>query len=263
MKLESPAAGLVAAASLLVLVASCGTGIRTKASFEVDAGDVENGDVGGGDVGEGDAESGDTESAIVGSEDARGGDVGNGDVDSGDAGSEDDGDGETFVRQTVDGRLGGVLQLQEATLEVCKGCLSGEATIVLRRYESISHLGAHSPVFEIELPSPDTFINDPKISIATTSPPPKAVIGFLISNDEVEQWIPDSPATPPVCDDGVVCGPVQTGSFTNPQNSPANATTKVMFAIIHLCDSTSECDSQEACSSRACQECQAGSECNP
>jgi len=146
---------------------------------------------------------------------------------------------------------------------VCKGCLSGEAVIVLRRYETISHRGAQSPVFEIEIPSPDTFINDPKISIATDSPPPRAVIGFLISNDDVEQWIPDSPATPPVCDEGVVCGPVQTGSFTNPQSTPAYATTKVMFAIIHQCDSTSECDSQEGCSSRACQECQAGSECNP
>jgi hypothetical protein len=134
---------------------------------------------------------------------------------------------------------------------------------VLRRYESINHKGARSPVFEIELPSPDTFINDPKMSIATASPPPKAVIGFLISNVDVEQWIPDSPAIPPVCEAGVVCGPVQIGSFTNPQGNPAYATNAVKFAILQQCESTPECGSQETCSSRACQECQAGSQCNP
>ena len=285
---ETLTARLLVAVAVLALAASCGTGIRSRAATDVgegdagigdvrsgDAGsgdaqgrdarggDVGSGDVGSGDTGSGDAEGGDAGSGDVGSGDVGSGDAGSGDVAGGDAGGEEAGSGETFVSQTVDGRLGGVLQLQEATLEVCKGCVAGEATIVLRRYETISHKGAQSPVFEIELPSPDTFINDPKISIATTSPPPKAVIGFLISNADIEQWIPDSPAIPPVCDAGTVCGPVQIGSFTNPQSNPAYATTTVKFAILQQCDATPECGSQQACSSRACQECQAGSECNP
>ena len=176
-----------------------------------------------------------------------------------------DGEGPLFESKVI-GQQGGRIEVGEATLDIWKDCLSAPALITLRRFPAITHTGAVGPVFEIEIPAPDTFINDPQIGIQTWPDVAKAstsVIGFLIPGVDGAQWVPDSPAVLPVCDSGVVCGPVQILSFTKPGGStnPTLTTSKLDLAIVQKCSGTSECPVNQACSSGACQACATGGEC--
>jgi|GEM_PF-6492456 len=178
-----------------------------------------------------------------------------------------DGRGEVFTSQTIDQR-GGQLVLREGTLDVWQECLSGPVTITLRRYDSIDHRGAVGPVFEIQVPTPDTFRKDPRIGIAASSlvaGSASSVIGFLVPGVASEQWVPDSSVTISDCLPGVVCGPVQRLSFINPGGSidPSLTTTLLRLAIVTRCTSNEDCASQQACNSGACQQCPTSSLCNP
>ncbi|HEX7505416.1 MAG TPA: hypothetical protein VF550_01510, partial [Polyangia bacterium] len=145
-------------------------------------------------------------------------------------------------------------------------CLASSATIIVRRYDTIKHTGAIGPVFEIEVPFAETFINDLQLSIATTADVlacETCTIGFLVPSLSPQQWVPDSPATPPKCLPGVVCGPLQIQSFSKPKADSTFTTTIVQFAIVKQCDSNIDCSVNQACSSRACQQCPTSSQCNP
>jgi len=174
-----------------------------------------------------------------------------------------DGEGEVYVSKTVD-YPGDTLVLGEATLELGIGCVEAPALITLRRFPTIGHSGAVSPVFEIQVPTPDTVKRDPKISIATSpdvAGNSASVIGFLVPGVKDEQWVPDSPTTKLPCSSGVVCGPVQSGGFENP-GSGILPTTKMDFAIVQKCGDIGECGLLQACNSSACQACMTSGQCN-
>jgi len=177
-----------------------------------------------------------------------------------------DGRGEVFLSRLLD-QQGGQIVLKEATLDICESCLSAPAAIMLRRYDKIEHSGAASPVFEVELPSPYTLQGDPTLGIATTASvagSPNAAIGFMVPS-VVMQWVPDSAAASAECPAAVgpaVCGPVQVGSFREPDGNPALASNVVLFAIVIRCSSNADCPQGQGCTSSACQECPQGSACN-
>ena len=172
---------------------------------------------------------------------------------------------EVAISRTID-QEGFDLKLGEATLNVCKNCLDSAALITLRRFHSYDHhLGAVGPVFEIELPTPDTFQIDPRIVIEASSAfavKDSPVIGFLVPGGTNEQWVPDSTSANPPCTAPNICGPVQIQSFTNPGSGALSPTNRIEFAIVKKCGKTTECGPSQACTSSACQECQSGSECN-
>ena len=170
-----------------------------------------------------------------------------------------DGRGEVFATQTID-QAGGQIVLREATLDVWQDCLLGPSAITLRRYDSIDHSGAVGPVFEVQVPAPDAFINDPRIGIEASpvvAGSASSVIGFLIPGVANEQWVSDSdPAAP--CTASVVCGPVHGQIF----NGASLKTTVLLFAIVSQCITIADCPSQQTCNSGACQKCPVGSPCN-
>jgi hypothetical protein len=174
-----------------------------------------------------------------------------------------DGEGEVYVSKTVD-YPGDTLVLGEATLELGIGCVEAPALVTLRRFPTIGHSGAVSPVFEIQVPTTDTVKRDPKISIATSpavADNSASVIGFLVPGAKDEQWVPDSPTMKLPCLPGVVCGPVQSGGFQNP-GSGISPTTKMDFAIVQQCGGIEDCGLYQGCSSNACQACATNSPCN-
>ncbi len=178
-----------------------------------------------------------------------------------------DGRGEVFTTEIV-GPDGAELSLREGALEVWPNCVAAQSTITLRRYDRIEHLGAVSPVFEVQVPTSDTFKNDPGIVIETSADvaeSSKSVIGFLIPGSPNEQWIPISSTSSAPCPTGTLCAPVQRLSFSNPggTNPPTFTTTILQLAIVTRCGSTAECPSRQACNSGACQRCPTGSPCNP
>jgi hypothetical protein len=183
-----------------------------------------------------------------------------------------DGRGEVFATQ-VFGPEGGRMELQEATLDICLGCLDGPSTVTLRRYDRVDPKGAVGPVFEIEVPAPTTFQNSPRIGIRTKPvvlASPNSFIGFLIPGAPVldRQWIPDSTTSQSAgCPSSAICGPVQSQSFSNPGGTlhPDILPTNVLrLAIVAMCPGgNADCSSQQACTSGACQQCPAGSLCNP
>ncbi len=178
-----------------------------------------------------------------------------------------DGRGEVFATSII-GPSGGQILLREATLDIGEDSVQGEAPITLRRYDSIAHSGAVGPVFEIQVPTPDTFTHDPHIGIATAPAvvaSAKSVIGFLIPGVPNEQWIPDSTTSTAPCPGSDVCGPVQKDTFFNPGGSiDAGFTTTVLrLAIVTQCAGNADCLSRQACTSRACQKCPPNSPCNP
>jgi len=177
-----------------------------------------------------------------------------------------DGDGEVYMFKTIDAP-GDRLVLGEATLDVGEGCLDSPTVITLRRFSTIDHTGAIGPVFELQVPTPGTFKGDPRIEISTSDTVAAAsssTIGFLVPGGSNEQWVPDTPQPAPPCSSGVVCGPVQIKSFTEPggTTSPLPPTTRLEFAIVTQCQEDQDCPLYQACSSRACQECYPGSTCN-
>ena len=172
---------------------------------------------------------------------------------------------EVAVSRTVDAE-GFDLKLGEGTLNVWKNCLASPALITLRRFHSYEHhLGAVGPVFEIEIPTSDTFMCDPRIVIGTSSAVANndsSVIGFLVPGGTNEQWVPDSTQANPSCTKPDICGPVQNQSFTSPGGGTLPPTNRLEFAIVEKCGQTSDCGPSQACTSGACQECQTNSECN-
>jgi hypothetical protein len=178
-----------------------------------------------------------------------------------------DGRGEVYATRIV-GQSGGQIVLREATLDVKQDCVQDPVPITLRRYESIKHSGAVGPVFEIEVPTPDTFRKDPQIDVATSSLAVTSlnpVIGFLVPGADNEQWVPDSPMPAPSCPSSVVCGPVQSQTFTDPGSdaSPVVTTRVLLLAIVTQCATIADCPSNQTCNSKACQECPKDAPCNP
>jgi hypothetical protein len=301
MQLRNTLPGLCAAALLpaAVVALSCGTGLRTGIDFGKsggqsgsdgqggEGGQPANGGQGGNQAGGGGsgsqvgsggrvAEGGQIGSGGSGGEADSGGQVGSGGQAGGGGqvgnGGQAGGGGQggtggqvQSTSQTFDPQ-GGQLVFGELTLDIWEDCLAATSLIIVRRYDSIKHAGAIGPVFEIELPTSDTFINDPLLSIAAPADVlscDRCTIGFLVPSLTPQQWVPDSPATPPKCAAGVVCGPLQIQSFSKPKADSSFSTTIVQFAIVKQCGANSDCLSNQACTSRACQQCPASSVCNP
>jgi hypothetical protein len=177
-----------------------------------------------------------------------------------------DGKGEVFVVNRTIGPEGGQIVLGEATLDVGPHCLNDSTLITLRRFPTIDHAGAIGAVFEIEIPTPDTFQLEPQIGISTAgsvAANQASMIGFLHPGIADEQWVPDSPSPLLLpCSQQAVCGRVQSGEFKSP-GSGLLPTTKLDFAIVTHCDLIGDCSGSQTCSSSACQQCYDVSSCNP
>jgi hypothetical protein len=177
-------------------------------------------------------------------------------------------EGEVEVSKIID-KDGFDLKLGEATLNVKKDCLDGPALIILRRFHTYDHHpGAVGPVFEIEIPTFDTFKQDPRIvieTLPTTAISKSSFIGFLVPGVDNEQWVPDSvdstKADPP-CSPPDICGPVQLLGFPQPDSSAASQASRLDYAIVKKCQDISECGLNQACSASACQECATSGPCN-
>jgi hypothetical protein len=175
-----------------------------------------------------------------------------------------DGEGYAYVTQTI-GPEGGQIVLQEATLTLKQDCVASPALITLRRHESIAQTGAIGPVFEIQIPTPDTFINDPTIGIATLDSvaiDSKYIIGSLVPLPGNGKWFPDTTQRPS-CPPSAVCGDVQIQGFTSPGGAlaPDLKTTILDLAIVQQCSSPpSVCPTGQnlACNGNACQLCPTG-----
>jgi len=163
-----------------------------------------------------------------------------------------DGDGEVYMTKTIDDN-GGQIVLREAVLDVWAKCLPGPTPIALRRYESIDNTGAISPVFQLEIPTPDAFKSSPRLSISASAEISNSgsfEIGHLVPDGHPEQWIPEQPRTSG-CDLPLsVCDPLQLVAFTT---SPT--TSKLDYAIVKLCQFPSDCLPNQSCQSGACQYC--------
>lgn len=179
-----------------------------------------------------------------------------------------DGRGEVYASATFDVN-GGRLQVGGGTLDLYTGTVAEPATITLRRYEEVVPAGAVGPVYEIELPKPDTFkTNDPRLSIHTTPEvlgSGKATLGFLSPMDNgVMMWVPSTtPARPEGAPSGSVFGTVQIGSFIRPNGGKSPATNVLRMAILMSCSNRGECGSNQACPANVCQQCLNNSDCNP
>jgi hypothetical protein len=167
-----------------------------------------------------------------------------------------DGESEFSMTKTI-GPEGGQIVLQEATLDIPTLSLKDPETITLRRFWTIDHTGADSPVFEIQIPTPNIFNLDPQIGIVTSDAAaanPAATIGFLYPGISNEQWVPDTSKPFLACSPPTVCGPVQSDGFENPSGA-VPPTTKLDFAIVTGCASNADCEINQTCSSLACQQC--------
>jgi hypothetical protein len=180
-----------------------------------------------------------------------------------------DGNDEESVTRTI-GPEGGQIAFMEGTLDIPKDSVDPAVPIILRRYPSIKHAGAIGPVFEIQIPTPNTFAHsDPTIGISTTASvvaDSNSVIGYLVPSVTKVEWVPDQ--TPeqskPTCQSSAVCDFVQSQAFPNHGNLvDAGITVSVLqFAIVQQCTDTKECLKGLACNSKACQECPADSPCS-
>lgn len=167
------------------------------------------------------------------------------------------GEGEWYAQKTID-QNGGQIVLGEAVLDVWKGCLPGPTLITLRRFPSIAQTGAIGPVFELEIPAPQTFIANPRLSIATSpaiAVDPNSIIAKLVPAGKVQEWIPEDPRAS--CTSPWVCDDLQTSAFTTPPSSSQLASTnKLDYAIVKLCGDQSDCSlPHQSCQARACQYC--------
>ena len=178
-----------------------------------------------------------------------------------------DGEGEVYANRMV-GQEGLDIRVGEATLSVGLNSLNYPPTLIsLRRFATIDHSGAVGPVFEIEIPTPDAFSQDPRIVISTSDTVaslPSSTIGYLVPGATIEQWVPDSPpasSTPP-CASPNVCGPVQIKEFTQPAGGTEPPTTRLQFAIVKKCGVIGDCGLFQACTSSACQACLTNGPCN-
>jgi hypothetical protein len=180
-----------------------------------------------------------------------------------------DGRGEVFVTQTVDNDLGGTVVLREATLRVPSGAVdSPSASITLRRFDADTYTGDRSPEFEISLPSPFTFTQDPELDISVTPDVPgisDLVLAYWDSVAEQPAWVPTTSLPPVPCQSPDVCGQVQIQAFSDPDHKGDAGTrcSALRFGIVQRCGETSDCLSNQACSAGACQRCSGISNCNP
>jgi hypothetical protein len=179
-----------------------------------------------------------------------------------------DGNDEESVTRTI-GPEGGQIAFMEGALDILPTYVDGFAKITLYRYASIKHTGAIGPVFEINVPDPETFKKDPIIEVVTSSEVANGsgnVMGLLVPG--VNQWFPTTSSTPIdfSCPSLNVCGALQREEFTRPdggKNTSITSTTTIQFAIVRQCDSDGDCPSQQACNSHACQQCVLNGPCNP
>ena len=173
-----------------------------------------------------------------------------------------DGEGEFYATKTI-GPEGGQLVFREATLDFGPNCVDPLAPITLRRFDSIAQTGAVGPVFEIQVPSPGTFTNQPTITIstpATVASDAKYTIGFLVP--AIRQWFPNTNTNPPPCATSpALCAAVQIQSFTQPKGpqDPLKTTT-LDLAIVQTCKGPSDCPPNQnlTCNGNACQLCSSG-----
>ena len=180
-----------------------------------------------------------------------------------------DGEGDWYVTRIVD-PAGGEIAFKEAILHVSLDSLDGPAPITLRRYPTIEHAGAIGPVFEIEVPKPETLTKDPGIGILASSDvvsDPNNVIALRVP--AVGWWFPATSATPVdfACPTLNKCGDVQVKEFTTPDGAQVVGltTTTLQIAIVQKCGKTSECATGQdlACNAGACQTCPQDSVCQP
>jgi hypothetical protein len=182
-----------------------------------------------------------------------------------------DGNDEESVARTI-GPEGGQIAFMEGTLDILPTSVDGFAKITLHRYPSIKHAGAIGPVFEIQVPDPRTFNNDPIIEVVTSSEVVNGVgnvMGLLVPG--VDQWFPTTTRISSIssdfsCPSSNICGVLQIEEFTSPdggKNPDITSTKTIQFAIVRHCDSDDACPSQQACNSGACQQCALNGPCNP
>jgi len=178
-----------------------------------------------------------------------------------------DGNDEESVSRTI-GPEGGQIAFMEGTLDILPNYVEGLPKITLHRYASIKHTGAIGPVFEIQVPDPGTFSNDPIIEVVTSSEVANGVgnvMGLLVPG--VDEWFPTTSSTPSdfSCPSSNVCGALQRIEFTRPdggKNAVITSTKTIQFAIVQQCSETKECLKGLACNSGACQECPEDSPCS-
>jgi hypothetical protein len=170
-----------------------------------------------------------------------------------------DGDGSAEVTKSIDIN-GGVITLGQATMTINSNCVAVTSAITLRRFQSINQTGACSPVFQIEVPTSDTFTCDPTLEIMLSpnvDPTKKNLrLGFLLPTDLAqEQWVPLT--SMPVSNPSRVSDRIQTLNFSN------NGRTAVDYAVVIQCSSNADCPPLQGCSSNACQGCNLNGPCNP
>lgn len=162
---------------------------------------------------------------------------------------------------------GGVLENREGRLDVPQDSLSvPSAKVVLRWHEHYDeHGGAVGPVFEIDVPTPDTFVRAPTLTITTSARfanDPAYVLGYVHDTDKgFKQWAPDMTDPPLERKQGVICGLVQLEDFTNPGGMKDKATKTVSLAIVKRCGGLADCELGQECSSGCCQQCVTGAPC--
>lgn len=170
-----------------------------------------------------------------------------------------DGDEAQAATSQISAAEGGSINFMGAELDIRPGDLGADATIKLTWHRAIAHVGALSSVYDIEVPGPNPFLQDPRITIWTTEDIVHAegsVIGLMVPNATDPTWVPETYAPDGQCPDSTVCGPVQSQSF---------ATTNVLrLAIVTQCyrEQDTPCPSGQSCArSNACQQCPSGSPC--
>jgi hypothetical protein len=163
-----------------------------------------------------------------------------------------DGEGEVYAKETIDDN-GGRIVLREAVLDIPPRCVAGPTPITLRRYAAIDNSGAISPVFQLEIPTAKTFVDRPQLSIVASSEissGENSALGHLLPDGHPQLWIPEQPRAS-VCDlSSSVCSLLQLQAFTDPPT-----TSKLDYAIVKLCNASSDCLPNQSCQSGACQYC--------
>jgi hypothetical protein len=177
------------------------------------------------------------------------------------------GKGEVFESATVE-PAGGTVAVEDGILRLYQGAVTSPSVITLRRYDEVVPAGAVSPVFEVQLPTPDTLKVDPRLDIhsaaAVSSAPTLFTMGFLSPmSTDLWIWVPDSTSSYPDCAEGYVCGPVQGQSFTKPAGGGVIPPTDVLrLAILRTCKAITDCGSSQTCQSGVCQQCLSPTNCN-
>jgi hypothetical protein len=167
-----------------------------------------------------------------------------------------DGRGEWTIATTIDSS-GDTILLDQARLSISPGTFDVPTLVTIRRLPGFTHEGAYGPVFEITIPKPGDFHQQPRMELrvqAIGSNQKNLVLGWLDPNLEPakQQWVPISGSSINATLT-LVSGPVQGFESTN----------VLLFGAIVKCPPSVPCPSGQACSSNACQKCAAGAPCTP